>query len=95
MVLSDTEKVHERLLQSGVPEQQARAHGDIARMMSEAGADKLATTDDLQLLRKDLEGQMQTLRKDLGRQVWRAAMTATGLVLAGLAIAATVVASAL
>ncbi len=90
-MLIDTDKAREELIRSGVPEEQARAHINVVRMMDEQARARLATKDDIALLRKDLEQleqrmeqKMETLRADLLRAMNRRALAVIGTILGGM-----------
>jgi hypothetical protein len=68
-MLIDTERAKRRLVESGVSEEQAGAHLDVLRMVSEQSREELATKQDLERLEQEIDRWFAELRSELKQDI--------------------------
>ena len=68
-MLIDTEQAKRRLVESGVSEEQASAHLDVLRMVSEQSREELATKQDLERLEQEIDQRFAELRSELKQDI--------------------------
>ena len=68
-MLIDTERAKRRLVESGVSEEQAGAHLDVLRMVSEQSREELATKQDLERLEQEIDQRFAELRSELKQDI--------------------------
>ena len=68
-MLIDTEQAKRRLVESGVSEEQAGAHLDVLRMVSEQSREELATKQDLERLDQEIDQRFAELRSELKQDI--------------------------
>jgi hypothetical protein len=68
-MLIDTEQAKRRLVESGVSEEQAGAHRDVLRMVSEQSREELATKQDLERLEQEIDQRFAELRSELKQDI--------------------------
>ena len=68
-MLIDTERAKRRLVESGVSEEQAGAHLDVLRMVSEQSREELATKQDLERLEQEIDRRFAKLRSELKQDI--------------------------
>lgn len=68
-MLIDTEQAKRRLVESGVSEEQAGAHLDVLRMVSEQSREELATKQDLERLEQEIDRWFAELRSELKQDI--------------------------
>ena len=84
----DTHAIVKQLVAAGVPEAQAEVH---ARLLGEVVVERLATKDDIALVRQDLALVRQELRNDLGALELRLSLRFGAMLAAAVGITAALV----
>ncbi len=87
----DTLKYSKRLKDAGVPDKQAEAEAEALAEVLEVNLKELATKSDLLAVKIDLTRDMDLIRRDLREMEQRMTIKLGGMLMAGIAIVATLV----